>query len=230
MDKDRQRMVEEIKTRYGFDDSKVLDAMLQVPRHEFVPNKYPKNAYEDTPIDIGYGQTISQPYTAAFMTKLVTSEKDKVQSANKKTKVLEIGTGSGYQAAVLSHFFDKVYTVEIIPELAEHSRTVLARLKYKSVFVKTGSGEWGWKEHALYDAIMVTAGMEKVPHELLDQLKVGGILVAPVGEGKEKVMTRIIKLRGLVYSDLKKPTSLKLRGAWEEFGTFSFVPFVRNKL
>jgi protein-L-isoaspartate(D-aspartate) O-methyltransferase len=135
----------------------------------------------------------------------------------KKTKLLEIGTGSGYQASVLSNFFSEVYTVEIIPKLAEGARTVLARLGYTNVFVKEGSGEWGWNDKSPFDAIIVTAGMKKVPQELFDQLKVGGILIAPVGEGKEKTMTRFTK-RELGTKEMKR----------EEFGTFSFVPFVQG--
>lgn len=216
MDRKRQEMVSEIRSRYGFSYPRVLDVMLQIPRHKFIDKRYRKLAYKDSAIDIGFNQTISQPYTVALMTKLVVSAKNKGQSANKKTKILEIGTGSGYQAAVLSKFFSKVYTVEIIHELANLARTVLARLGYNNVYVKVGSGEWGWKAKSPFDAIIVTAGMEKVPKELFDQLKISGVLVAPVGEGKEKTM--------IIYTKKSKSKFKK-----EGFGVFTFVPFVTSK-
>ncbi len=256
--KDRRcQMVKTIRKKYGFKDERVLDVMLQVPRHEFVPKKYWNIAYDDYPVDIGYGQTMSQPYTVAKMTQLATEIRNSkseirknLQITNAKLKritqiyerdkeilntkyfirntcVLEIGTGSGYQAAVLSYFFNKVYTVEIISELSHLAGNNLSRLGYRNVFVRTGSGEWGWKEHSLYDAIIITAGVENVPEELFKQLKVGGVLVAPLGKGRDKTMVRITKKRGLTVSDINNPTSPRLRRAREEFGTFHFVPFVK---
>jgi protein-L-isoaspartate(D-aspartate) O-methyltransferase len=150
----------------------VLDAMNTVPRHSFVPQEYLDQAYEDHPLPIGYGQTISQPYIVALMT-----EKLKVKRGD---KVLEIGTGSGYQAAVLAHIGMEVYSVEIIPELARAADERLKRLGY-AVSVKQGDGYLGWEEHAPYDAIIVTAAPDHVPQPLVKQLKDGGRLVIPIG-------------------------------------------------
>ena len=150
----------------------VLDAMNTVPRHEFVPQDYLDQAYEDHPLPIGYGQTISQPYIVALMT-----EKLKVKRGD---KVLEIGTGSGYQAAVLAHLGVEVYSVEIISELARAADERLKRLRY-AVQVKPGDGYFGWEEHAPYDAIIVTAAPDHVPQPLVKQLKDGGRLVIPMG-------------------------------------------------
>ncbi len=150
----------------------VLDAMDTVPRHQFVPPEYLDQAYEDHPLPIGYGQTISQPYVVALMT-----EKLKVKRGD---KVLEIGTGSGYQAAVLAHLGVEVYSVEIVSELARAADERLQRLKY-AVQVKQGDGYFGWEEHAPYDAIIVTAAPDHVPQPLVKQLKDGGRLVIPIG-------------------------------------------------
>src|SRR5512136_360846 len=150
----------------------VLDAMRTVPRHLFVSQDYLDQAYEDHPLPIGYGQTISQPYIVALMT-----EKLKVKRGD---KVLEIGTGSGYQAAVLAHLGVEVYSVEIIPELARAADERLKRLRY-AVQVKPGDGYFGWEEHAPYDAIIVTAAPDHVPQPLAKQLKEGGRLVIPIG-------------------------------------------------
>ncbi|OGM12126.1 protein-L-isoaspartate O-methyltransferase [Candidatus Woesebacteria bacterium RBG_16_34_12] len=222
----RQRMVDEIKKNYGLDSPQVLSVMLQIPREKFVAKLKRVFAYRDGPVDIGYGQTISQPYTVAFMTHLLVSDKaslrlrrkGKVISGKiKNWRVLEIGTGSGYQAAILSKLVRQVYTVEIIPQLAEKAKRTLRKLRFNNVFVKSGSGEWGWSEYAPYDAIMVTAGLtEKVPQEIFEQLKVGGVLIAPIGKGYDKVMTR--------YNKLKNGKTKK-----REFGIFHFVPFVGEK-
>lgn len=202
-----ERMVDEIRGKYHLDAPKVLSVMTSVPRHEFVPQKHKDSAYDDGPVPIGFGQTMSQPYTVAFMTHLL--------NLKGSEKVLEIGTGSGYQAAVLSQLARQVYTVEIIPRLAKHASGTLKRLGYKNVHVRAGSGEWGWKENAPYDAIVVTAGLgDKVPESLFNQLKVGGSLVAPIGEGADKTMIRYTKFARRV----KK----------EKFGVFHFVPFVHE--
>ncbi|MFV1916885.1 MAG: protein-L-isoaspartate(D-aspartate) O-methyltransferase [Patescibacteria group bacterium] len=212
----REQMVEEIKKHYGLDSPGVFSAMLQVPREKFVRKRYRNIAYRDAPVPIDHGQTMSQPYTVAFMTDLLLrGDEPHNAPAPQGKKVLEIGTGSGYQAAVLSHLAKEVYTIEIIPELARKASTRLKNLGYKNVYVKTGSGEWGWEEHAPYNAILVTAAIEKeVPQALLGQLKDGGVLVAPIGKGPDKQMTRLIK-RG---NRFKK----------EEHGIFSFVPFVKE--
>lgn len=213
MKDDREQMVYEIKERYGLDSPNVLSVMLQIPREKFVSKKYKTIAYHDGPVSIGFGQTMSQPYTVAFMTDLL--------DLTGRQKVLEIGTGSGYQAAVLAELAKEVYTVEIIPELAERAKKVLKKLGYKNVHVKSGSGEYGWSDKAPFDAIIVTAGLgEKVPEELFDQLKVDGVLVAPLGAGHDKVMTRYTKTR--LHQNLGEAKR-------EEFGTFHFVPFVKEK-
>jgi protein-L-isoaspartate(D-aspartate) O-methyltransferase len=217
----RQKMVETIKKVYGFSSPKVLSAMLKVPREKFAPKIHQLSAYADGPIPIGFGQTISQPYTVAFMTDLLidlTSRKEKKDY--KSFKVLEIGTGSGYQAAVLSHLVYEVYTIEIIKELAEKAKVKLNKLGYKNVFVREGSGEWGWPEKSPFDAIIITAGInENVPEALIKQLKIGGDLVVPVGEGYDKVMTKFTKFKNNKTKRLKKET----------FGIFHFVPFVEER-
>src|SRR3989344_5760994 len=218
MRKQREEMVREIKDKYGFKNSGILSVMLQVPRHKFVDRKYWDIAYSDGPVPIGFSQTMSQPYTVAFMTDLAVGKRQEVK-VKRKGIVLEVGTGSGYQAAILSKFFKEVYTVEIVPELAIRARTVLARIGNKNVYVKEGSGEWGWKEKALFDAIIVTAGMEHVPGELFEQFKIGGVLLAPVGEKEDKIMTRFTKSK--IFG--------KVKNIKEEFGTFHFVPFVAKK-
>jgi len=208
-------MIWEIKENYNLNSPRVFEALLQVPRDKFVSSKYKNRAYSDTPIPIGFGQTMSQPYTVAFMTHLLVSVKG-VKKDIGDLRVLEIGTGSGYQAAILSRLFKEVYTVEIIPKLAEDAKNRLKVLGLKNVFVKEGSGEWGWKEHAPYDCIIVTASVvNKVPNELFDQLKNGGVLVIPLGKDDTSIMTRYIKITKSKY---KK----------EEFGTFYFVPFVKK--
>ena len=169
----RLEMVErQIKNR-GVDDARVLEAMGAVPREQFVPTELADRAYDDTPLPIGKGQTISQPYIVAYMTETL--------GARREHRVLEIGTGSGYQAAVLSRLVRDVYTVEIVPELARQSASVLKRLGYKNVHVRAGDGYAGWPEHAPFDRIIVTAAPERIPQPLIDQLAPGGRLVVPVG-------------------------------------------------
>jgi protein-L-isoaspartate(D-aspartate) O-methyltransferase len=224
MSTDRQGMVAVIKKEYRLNSPKVTDTMMKIPREEFAPKRFREIAYDDCPVDIGYGQTMSQPYTVAIMTHLATeipNTKDqnssKLQKTFIKSKVLEIGTGSGYQAALLSNFFDEVYTIEIVPQLAKQASKTLKRLGYKNIFIKGGSGERGWKEKSPYDAIMITAGVVEVPKGLFRQLKVGGVLVAPVGKSYDKIMTR-----------LTKQSRFKDKLKSEEFGTFHFVPFIKE--
>ena len=216
----REQMVYEIKTRYGLNSPVVLSVMLQIPREKFVQPQYENVAYHDGPVPIGFGQTMSQPYTVAFMTDLLMGKGLKVKGKRKLGRVLEVGTGSGYQAAVLSKLAKEVYTIEIIPELALKAREILKKLKFNNVHVRTGSGEWGWPGKLKFDAIIVTAAIEKdVPEALFEQLKVGGVLVAPIGRGTDKVMTRYTKIKKQGKKELKK----------EEFGIFHFVPFVEEK-
>jgi protein-L-isoaspartate(D-aspartate) O-methyltransferase len=180
----RHRMVQEQIERRGVHDRRVLAAMEEVPRHEFVPDSERGQAYLDRPLPIGYGQTISQPYIVALMSALA--------GLGPHSRVLEIGTGSGYHAAVLSRLADQVYSVEIVAALGERARKTLHRLGYRNVHVRIGDGYQGWPEKAPFDAIVLTAAPPTIPQPLLDQLKVGGTMVVPVGEVDQdlKVVTR----------------------------------------
>jgi protein-L-isoaspartate(D-aspartate) O-methyltransferase len=154
-------------------DERVLTALARVPRHEFVPEEWRGRAYQNRPLPIGYGQTISQPYIVALMTDLL--------DLGEGARVLEIGTGSGYQAAILAELGVEVFTIEIIPPLAKSAHERLQRLGYRRVRTHTGDGYHGWAEHAPYDAIIVTAAANHIPPPLLEQLKPGGRMVIPVG-------------------------------------------------
>ena len=170
----RAKMVREQLARRDIKDERVLDAMRSVPRHEFVPTEVRDEAYEDHPLPIGYRQTISQPYIVAFMTQ---------QLAPKPTdRVLEVGTGSGYQAAVLARLVKEVFTIEIVEPLGRRAMADLERLGFRNVRVKIGDGYEGWAEHAPYDSIIVTCAPTDVPKPLVEQLKEGGRMVIPVGE------------------------------------------------
>ena len=170
----RERMVQEQVAARGVRDSATLAAMRRVPRHEFVPAQVRRLAYEDSPLPIGSDQTISQPYIVALMTELVRPAKG--------DRVLEVGTGSGYQAAVLAAAGCRVWTIEIFETLANEARERLRRLGYQDVAVRHGDGYAGWREEAPFDAIVVTAGAEAVPPALIEQLARGGRLVMPVGD------------------------------------------------
>ena len=176
----RLRMVSEQIEARGVHDPRVLSAMRRVPRHELVPRSLRDQAYEDHPLPIGAGQTISQPYVVAAMTEALGLSGDE--------RVLEVGTGSGYQAAVLSLLCRQVYSIEIVPELAERARADLARLGYTNVEVRQGDGWRGWPEHAPFDAIVVTAAPEQIPPDLIAQLAVGGRLVIPVGRYEQSLL------------------------------------------
>jgi protein-L-isoaspartate(D-aspartate) O-methyltransferase len=154
-------------------DARVLAALDKVPRHEFVPASQRQLAYENRPLPIGYGQTISQPFIVAIMSDLLNLQKDDA--------VLEIGTGSGYQAAILAELASRVYSIEIVPELGEQAAERLKRLGYDRVQVKIGDGYYGWPEHAPFDAIIVTAAPTQIPPPLVQQLKPGGRMIIPVG-------------------------------------------------
>jgi protein-L-isoaspartate(D-aspartate) O-methyltransferase len=176
----RRRMVERQIRARGIKNQAVLEAMMKVPRHRFVTAEHVASAYEDHPLPIGQGQTISQPYIVAYMTEAAEISGDE--------KILEIGTGSGYQAAILGQLAREVYTIEIIPELAERARRTLGELGYKNVRVKTGNGYEGWAEHAPYDGIVVTAAPDEVPKALIDQLAMNGKMVIPVGVGDQEML------------------------------------------
>ena len=184
----RERMVEAQIVARGIQDTLTLNAMRNVPRHEFVPVQYREDAYADSPLPIGYDQTISQPYIVALMTELIRPHKGQ--------HVLEIGTGSGYQAAVLAEIVDSVYSVEILPELAASSAERLRRLGYRNVVVRQGDGYKGWAERAPFDAILVTASAEDIPPPLVDQLKDGGVIVIPVGPVWSVQSLTLVKKQG----------------------------------
>jgi protein-L-isoaspartate(D-aspartate) O-methyltransferase len=169
----RKKMVKEQIAYRGVKDKRVLEAMEMVPRHLFVPKEYRPYSYNDQPLQIGFGQTISQPYVVAFMTELLALDKEDV--------VLEVGTGSGYQAAVLSRLAKQVYTIEIVDALGKEAAKQLESIGYSNVKVKIGDGYQGWQEYAPFDAIIVTAAAEHVPQPLIDQLKPGGCMVIPIG-------------------------------------------------
>lgn len=206
--KARERMIERDIISRGITDTEVLEALRRVPRHLFVPRELEKLAYEDTPLPIGYGQTISQPYVVALMT-----ENLKAQPGD---KILEVGTGSGYQAAVLSEMGCKVYTVEIIKALADEAQERLTRLGYRDVSILWGDGYFGWKEHAPFDGILVTCAVDHIPPPLLEQLKEGGRMVIPVGPPWSLQSLLVVEKtrEGITTRDL---------------GAVRFVPLTREK-
>jgi protein-L-isoaspartate(D-aspartate) O-methyltransferase len=185
----RKQMVEsQIKSR-GVKDARVLSAMLKVERHLFVPKEFQNSAYSDQPIPIGEGQTISQPYIVALMTELLELKGGE--------RVLEVGTGSGYQAAILAELAGEVYTIEIIEKLASSAQKVLLELGYQNIRVKAGDGYLGWPEAAPFDAILITCAPDHIPKPLLDQLKEGGRMVVPVGTYSQE-LKKIVKRSGKV--------------------------------
>ena len=174
---------QQIRAR-GIENAAVIEAMRRVPRHLFVPEPERSASYADSPLPIGFAQTISQPYIVGFMSEAL--------EVGKNDRVLEIGTGSGYQAAVLAELAREVFTIEIVPELAERARLTLQQLGYKNVQVRAGNGYAGWPEQAPFDRIMVTAAPDEVPPALVDQLKMDGLMAIPVGVGEQtlQVMRR----------------------------------------
>ena len=185
----REALIRDTIIARGVSDPAVLAAMRAVPRHLFVPQEYLDQAYADHPLPIGYGQTISQPFIVAWMTELLELEPD--------DRVLEVGTGSGYQAAVLAEIVDQVYTIEIIPELAASAAARLQALGYDNVVVTQGDGYFGWEAHAPYDAIIVTAAPDHLPQPLVGQLKEGGYIVIPIGpRGGFQSLWRFSKVGG----------------------------------
>ena len=184
----REKMVKEQLIRRGIHDERVLNAMRKVPRHLFVPPDLIEEAYNDYPLPIGYGQTISQPYMVALMTEAL--------EIKENDKVLEIGTGSGYQTAILAELCKEVYTIERILPLLERAKEILRKLGYKNIHFRAGDGTLGWPENKPYDAIIVTAGAPKIPQPLLDQLAEGGRLVIPVGDRFSQELIKVTKLEG----------------------------------
>lgn len=201
----KEMVLKQIQGR-GVKDPRVLWAMRTVPRHLFVPEKYSKEAYADRPLPIGHDQTISQPYIVAYMTEALGLKGDE--------RVLEIGTGSGYQAAVLSMLVREVYSIEILEPLAEEAARRLKELGYENVEVRCGDGYLGWPDKAPFDAIIVTAAPPEIPQELVKQLKVGGRMVLPVGVGSQDLI-RVTKIQ----SGIRKENLLPVR----------FVPMVPGK-
>ncbi len=189
----RQEMVDNQIIARGVTDPKTIEAMLRVPRHFFVPEDLQNEAYADYPLPIGYGQTISQPYVVALMTASLRLEGDE--------KALEIGTGSGYQAAVLAEIVDHVYTVEIVPELAQEAEKTLRELGYVNVTVKNADGYFGWEEHQPYDVIMITAAVDHIPSPLIRQLREGGRLILPLGNPLYyQALTLVEKRDGQIFT------------------------------
>ena len=183
----RKAMVEEQIRSRGVTHPGVIRAMLEVPRHEFVPEGYRSNAYDDSPLPIGLDQTISQPYIVALMTELVDPQL--------MHRILEVGTGSGYQAAVIAKLVSEVYTIEIIPEHAESARRRLKAMGLANIEVRSGNGYLGWPEKAPFDGILVTAGATEIPQPLIDQLKAGGRMVIPVGSGPNDQVLKVMEKR-----------------------------------
>lgn len=179
-----ETMVENQIADRGIDDQRVLKAMKNTPRHLFVPPNQRKYAYRDRPLPIGYKQTISQPFIVGFMSDLLQLDGDE--------KVLEIGTGSGYQAAILAQLADEVYSIEIVEPLAKSSKALLERLGYDNVTVKYGDGYQGWPKHAPFDRIILTAAPEETPPKLIEQLKPGGLMILPEGKYRQelKIITK----------------------------------------
>ncbi len=205
----RNHMVERQMQARDIDDARVLAAMRKVPRHRFVPETERRYAYSDTPLPIGEGQTISQPYMVALMTQLAHPKPGDI--------ALEIGTGSGYQAAVLAELVEHVYTIELEPKLAATAQRVLSELGYTNVTTRIGDGYAGWQEHAPFDVIIVTAAPDHVPQPLLDQLKPGGRMVVPIGPVSSTQQLQLIEKTP--SGDLRTRTLAPVR----------FVPLRRNE-
>jgi protein-L-isoaspartate(D-aspartate) O-methyltransferase len=182
----------------GVEDPRILEAMRKVPRHLFVPENYRHFSYRDHPVPIGRNQTISQPYVVAFMTEAL--------DLKSKDRVLEIGTGSGYQAAVLAEIVEEVYTIEIIEELGKRARQTLDGLGYKNIHVKIGDGYKGWPEKAPFDAVIVTCAPEQIPKALIEQLRDGGRMIIPVGRaGTIQKLVRAVKKKGKLETKVVMP-------------------------
>jgi len=203
----RDLMVKEQIIARGIRNPAVIKAMEGVPRHLFVPSKYRAFSYGDYPLSIGEGQTISQPYIVAFMTEALELTSD--------DKVLEIGTGSGYQAAILVELVKEVYTIEFIPRLAKRAQKTLGELEYENIRLRIGDGYRGWPEEAPFDAIIVTCAPDKIPEALVDQLREGGRMIIPVG--REGGVQKLVKVT-------KKAGKIKIQAVMD----VRFVPMVKD--
>jgi protein-L-isoaspartate(D-aspartate) O-methyltransferase len=204
---EREQMVKyQIKSR-GISDTRILEAMTKVPRHLFVPEPYTRDAYEDTPLPIGLDQTISQPYIVAFMTEHL-----RLKATD---RVLEIGTGSGYQAAILAEICDSVYTIDIFKSLADRATKILDQLGYKNIMVKHGDGYQGWPEHAPFNAIIVTCAPSRIPQPLKDQLAEEGRMIIPVGGSYVQQLILLVKKNGKIREEAVLPVM--------------FVPMINEK-
>ena len=205
---EREHLVEIGIIGQGITDPNVIEAMLQVPRHKFIPDEYQREAYQNRPLPIGYDQTISQPYIVALMAEMLEIEPG--------DKVLEIGTGSGYHAAVLSELTPYIYSIEIVEPLGVRAAELYQELGYYTIQTKIGDGYLGWEEHAPFDKIIVTAAADNVPQPLIDQLKPGGIIAIPVGpQDQSQILTRLIKSEN---GELKTERVIPVR----------FVPLTRS--
>ncbi len=207
----RERMVEEQLASRGIRDSRVLAAMAKVRRHLFVAEELRSRAYDDNPLPIGEGQTISQPYMVALMVVAL--------GLKGKEQVLEIGTGSGYAAAVLAELCGQVFSMEMVEDLAIRARAVLASLGYRNVSAQVGDGTLGWEEHAPYDSVVISAGAPCIPRPLLEQLRPGGCMIFPMGEKDLQTLVRIRKERGGLREEyLGECLFVKLLGTygWED--------------
>lgn len=201
-------MIEEQIIARGLTHGPTISALRKVPRHLFVPKKAQKDAYKDQPLPIGYGQTISQPYMVAYMTAVLKPKPG--------MKILEIGTGSGYQAAVLAEIVDTVYTIEIVEELGKRAARTFEELGYNNIISKVGDGYQGWLEQAPFDGIIVTAAPETIPPPLIEQLAEGGRMIIPVGPAHLAQELKLVK---------KKKGKVKTNSLFP----VRFVPFKRNK-
>jgi len=203
----RKRLVAEIKSK-GITDARIIDAIDRIPRHLFLDSSFLEFAYEDKPFPIGSGQTISQPYTVAFQTELL--------EVKKGQKILEIGTGSGYQACVLAELGAKVYSIERQRKLYQKTKAFLPKLGYRQIKLFYGDGYKGVPAFAPYDGILITAAAPEIPSKLVEQLNLGGVIVIPLGDGDVQTMMRLTKNEDGSLSE-------------ERFGGFRFVPLLKNK-
>jgi protein-L-isoaspartate(D-aspartate) O-methyltransferase len=207
----REKMIEEQLVARQIRDARVLEAMRKVPRHLFVPDEIKAHAYEDRPLPIGQDQTISQPYMVALMVQAL--------ELTGSEKVLEIGTGSGYETAILAELCSEVFSIERLAELADEARALLRALGYRNVRIKVGDGTLGWEEYAPYDAIVISASSPQIPRPLLEQLEPGGAFVVPIGEEQLQSLVRLRKTNeGIREEYLGECRFVKLKGAfgWEE--------------